>query len=285
MQNAHMGMEREVNHYKAHKQWTDLFNILQKRVGVEVLLIPPAIGMLDMVFAANGALVKGNKALVSNFAAFQRKEEARYYIDFLKENDLEVEWSKHEFEGQGDAMFSHGGRFLWMGHGFRTDPQSHTDICDFFGMKPHLVPDDQGGLIEVTPEAESNAFALKLEMAEYYHLDTCLCPLEGDHVLYYPPAFTPNGQKRIQKVFGEDKCIPITEDEAATFACNAISIDTDVVLNQSTPRLTKALAEKGYNVIETPMSEYMLSGGSCKCCVLHLDMKEKVPVPVECAPC
>lgn len=235
-------------------------------------LIPPAIGMMDMVFAANGALIKGSKALVANFAAFQRKEEARYYVDFLKANGLEVEGSQHEFEGQGDAMFSHGGKVLWMGHGFRTDPKSHTQLSKFFGMDIHMLPDSEGNMaVEVNPEEESNAFALQLVMDKYYHLDTCLCPLEGGHVLYYPPAFTLEGQQLIQKVFGVDNCIPITDDEAALFACNAISINNDVVLNQSTARLTQELWSKGYNVIETPMSEYMLSGGSCKCCVLHLD--------------
>lgn len=95
--------------------------------------------------------------------------------------------------------------------------------------------------------------------------------------MYYPPAFSEDGQKRIQKVFGEDKCIPITDDEAELFACNAVSIGTDIVLNKSTPRLTKILNERGYNVIESPMSEFLLSGGSCKCCVLHMDTPELSP--------
>merc|ERR1712137_15033 len=151
-------------------------------------------------------------------------------------------------------------------------------------MKPHLLPDkdedfEAPGNYSIAstmanPEKESNAYALHLVMEKYYHLDTCFCPLEGNHVMYYPPAFTEGGQKRIQKVFGEDMCIPITDDEAELFACNAVSIGTDIVLNKSTPRLTKILNAKGYNVIESPMSEFLLSGGSCKCCVLHMDTPE-----------
>ena len=52
-----MKMHREVMHNKAQSQWVNLYNILSNKIGAEVVLTPPGIGMVDMVFSANAALV------------------------------------------------------------------------------------------------------------------------------------------------------------------------------------------------------------------------------------
>ena len=55
------------------------------------------------------------------------------------------------------------------------------------------------------------------------------------------------------------------------FTCNSISIKNNLVCNKMTPKLKDELIDRGYNIYENDMSEFMLSGGSCKCCVLHLN--------------
>lgn len=58
------------------------------------------------------------------------------------------------------------------------------------------------------------------------------------------------------------------------FACNAISIENNIILNKASDELKLNLKNKGYNVIETSMSEFLLSGGSTKCSILHLNYKD-----------
>ena len=253
LQNAHMKMSREVLHNKAQKQWVNLFNLLTYDLGAHVYLTPPAVGMVDMVFAANAALVNGNKAVVSNFTAHARRGETSPYKRILDDFGFHTHVASDKFEGQGDALFSHGGTQLWIGYGFRTTPTSHREVGNFLEVDYH------------------NVTSLQLIDPKFYHLDTCFCPLDRGHLLYYPGAFTPNALQIIHDKFGLDNCIPVSDQDADNFACNLISLDNNIVLNRASDKLVYDLEDHGYAVYENDMSEFLLSGGSTKCSILHLD--------------
>jgi N-dimethylarginine dimethylaminohydrolase len=112
---------------------------------------------------------------------------------------------------------------------------------------------------------------LRLTDTRFYHLDTCFCPLDGGFLLYYPPAFDDASRATIEKRMPAAKRIAIGEEDALAFACNAVAIDTTVVVNRATPAFVKALAAKGFEVVQTPLSEFMKAGGSAKCLTLRLD--------------
>jgi N-dimethylarginine dimethylaminohydrolase len=105
----------------------------------------------------------------------------------------------------------------------------------------------------------------------FYHLDTCFCPLEGGYLMYYPPAFDAESRALIEKRVPAARRIAIEEEDALAFACNAVNIDDKVVVNRATPGFVKILATKGFQVIQTPLSEFMKAGGSAKCLTLRLD--------------
>ena len=250
-QNAHMKMHREVMHNKAQRQWVNLYNILSNKLGVEVVLTPPGIGMVDMVFSANAALVKDNKAVVANFSSPARQGETEHYKNILDDLGYDTIVPKFKFEGQGDALFSHDGDELWIGYGYRTLENSHQEVGDFLNVK--------------------NVNSMMLVDPRFYHIDTCFCPLDGGHVIFYPDAFNKNDVTLILDKFGEDNCTMIGEEDAENFACNAISIGKDVVLNKASNKLKLQLSTLGYTIHENSMSEFLLSGGSTKCSILHLD--------------
>ena len=112
---------------------------------------------------------------------------------------------------------------------------------------------------------------LKLTDTRFYHLDTCFCPLEGGYVLYYPPAFDEPSRAAIEARVPASKRIAIGEEDALAFACNAVNIDDRVVVNRATPEFVRALGDKGFEVLQTPLSEFMKAGGSAKCLTLRLD--------------
>ena len=68
--------------------------------------------------------------------------------------------------------------------------------------------------------------------------------------------------------------IPVQEDEAKRFACNAIVVGNNVVMNDGCPAVRSRLEELGYSVFETPLSEFIKAGGSAKCLVLKIPDKE-----------
>ena len=73
--------------------------------------------------------------------------------------------------------------------------------------------------------------ALKLTDQRFYHLDTCFCPLEGGHVLYYPEAFDAASRAAIERLVPAARRIAVGEEDALAFACNAVVIGNDDIVN------------------------------------------------------
>ncbi len=65
--------------------------------------------------------------------------------------------------------------------------------------------------------------------------------------------------------------IPVSAEEARHFACNAVVVGNTVVTNTGCPRLHAALRDHGFEPWETPLDEFVKSGGSAKCLTLRLD--------------
>ena len=112
---------------------------------------------------------------------------------------------------------------------------------------------------------------LRLTDQRFYHLDTCFCPLEGGFAMYYPPAFDDASREAIERHVPAARRIAIAEEDALAFACNAVNIDEVVVVNRATPAFVKTLGKAGFEVVQTPLSEFMKAGGSAKCLTLRLD--------------
>ena len=154
------------------------------------------------------------------------------------------------FEGAGDALFHRGQDILWMAHGHRSISAAREVINERWGV---------------------DIVTLKLVDERFYHLDTCFCPLENGFVMYFPPAFDDASRAEIEKRVPAAKRIAIDEEDALAFACNAVNIDDAIVVNRATPAFVKSLSQKGFDVVQTPLSEFMKAGGSAKCLTLRLD--------------
>ena len=89
--------------------------------------------------------------------------------------------------------------------------------------------------------------------------------------MYYPPAFDADSQAAIERHVAKDKRIAIGEEDALAFACNAVNIDDTIVVNRATSGFVRALGDKGFEGLQTPLSEFMKAGGSAKCLTLRLD--------------
>jgi N-dimethylarginine dimethylaminohydrolase len=66
----------------------------------------------------------------------------------------------------------------------------------------------------------------------------------------------------------------VAEEEARSFACNAVVIGQHVVMNTGCPKLHDDLKARGYTPHHTPLSEFVKAGGSAKCLTLRLDGEE-----------
>jgi N-dimethylarginine dimethylaminohydrolase len=112
-----------------------------------------------------------------------------------------------------------------------------------------------------------------LELADprFYHMDTALCPLPRGEVMVVPEAFTPEGLARISERVPRDLRIEVGIDDACRLAANAVCIGDVIVLSECGPKLRTLLESRGYQVVTTPLSSFLRSGGSAFCLTLRLD--------------
>ena len=249
---------------RAVDQWQKLYHVLKDEALVD--LVQPQLGSPDMVFTANAGLVLGDRVVLSRFFHPERQGEEPHFKTWFEEHDFTVyELPKDlPFEGAGDALLDREGRWLWAGYGFRSELYSHSYIAKWLDIE---------------------VLSLRLTDERFYHLDTCFCPLSGGYLLYYPPAFDAYSNHLIERRVPQEKRIAIEEPDAVNFACNAVNIDSAIVMNKASEGLKTRLRENGFKVIETPLTEFLKAGGAAKCLTLRVTepVREEVHanVPVE----
>lgn len=235
--NPWMDIDNGVNHQLAVEQWHNFHNKLKEFIQVE--LIDPRPDLPDMVFTANAGLplLDSNKVVLSNFTHGVRKGEEVWFRKWFLENGFEVVDSDVNFEGAGDALYLKDQ--LITGYGFRS---KYSALISRIGVK--------------------------LLDPRFYHLDTCFCPLR-DHYLIYEKAFSSESVLLLKNLnLGEP--IPVDEDEALRFACNAVVVNNAVFIPNGCPKTVANLQQLNYDVFQFEMSEFMKSGGSCKCLTLQI---------------
>jgi len=243
--NPWMDPDEPVDASLAARQWEALRDAYLD-LGHQVETIKPIEGLPDMVFAANGATVVGGKVLGAAFRNDERKAEGPAYMEWFGKNGFaEIHDPRFINEGEGDFLYA--GDWILAGHGFRSDPNSHLEAQEFFGMP---------------------VIGLRLVDPRYYHLDTAIAILDKDTIAYYPEAFSPGSQAVLQTLY--PNAIVATAEDAAVFGLNAVSDGLHVLLPQAATGLAARLAERGYEPIGVDLSELLKAGGSVKCCTLEL---------------
>ncbi|MFN6325720.1 MAG: TIGR00300 family protein [Aphanizomenon sp.] len=234
---------------RAVEQWNKLYNVIKDHAIVD--LVEPEKGWPDMVFSANAGLVLGKNVVLSRFLHKERQGEEPYFQQWFEQNGFNVYTLPKDlpFEGAGDALLDREGRWLWAGYGFRSELDSHPFLAKWLDIE---------------------VISLRLMDERFYHLDTCFCPLANGYLLYYPGAFDSYSNRVIEMRVAPEKRIPISEADAVNFACNAVNVDSIVIMNKTSDGLKSRLAEVGFQVIETPLTEFLKAGGAAKCLTLRV---------------
>ena len=256
----HYGIEYEINPWMkrtlasvrdvAFRQWRNLRETLLK-LGATIEEMQPQPGLPDLVFTANAGLMFRERFFSSRFFHEVRARESPYFDAWFREHGFEVvhlpDGMYHE--GAGDALFC--GDALFAGYRTRSDVHAHQWVAQQTGVR--VLP-------------------LELVNPRFYHLDTCFCPLTSGEAIYFPDAFDEYGRRVLETHVG--KLLPVAEEEAHRFGCNAVVIGKTVVHNSRCPRLADELARWGYTPIEVELDEFLKAGGSAKCLTLRIDGEE-----------
>jgi N-dimethylarginine dimethylaminohydrolase len=246
--NPWMDRRHQADRAVAVRQWEALYQLLTEALRVNVELLPSVQGLPDLCFTANAGLLVNDLFVSSRFRYREREAEVPYFTQWFAEQNYRVACLSEPacFEGEGDALFC--GTTLFAGYRFRSDIQAHRLLAELLGL---------------------NVQSLELSDPWFYHLDTCLCPLQPGLAVYYPEAFSPASQRLLKETIPE--LLPVTEAEAKRLACNALVIGRSVIINADCPHLSRTLTEAGYQVHEVETTEFLKSGGGPKCLALFLD--------------
>jgi arginine dihydrolase len=243
-------------HVAAEREWAALHRKLLK-LGATVELVPPAPGLPDLVFTANAAVVLDGKALLARFRHPERQPEeghfeaafrslqARGLIDSVRKLPKGL-----VLEGAGDCVWDARRNLFWMGYGSRSDASAAHAVEDTFGQ---------------------DVVALELPDPRFYHVDTALAPLPGGEVMYLPRAFTEAGRAAIRERVAPDERIEIAIEDGCRLAANTVALGKTLIMSGCGRRLRAELRARGYDVVTTPLSSFLRSGGSAFCLTLRLD--------------
>jgi N-dimethylarginine dimethylaminohydrolase len=254
------GIEYEINPWmsrargaapeRARLQWRGLYEALVT-LGVQIELMVPQLGLPDLVFTANAGLIFGKRFFSSRFTHPERQRETPHFDAWFEANGFTVEHLPEGifFEGAGDALFC--GPILFAGYRIRSQAVGHLHLGKVLDRR---------------------ALPVELVDERYYHLDTCFCPLAPGEAIYYPEAFDSYGRTVLQQHI--PKLIPVVDKEAERFACNAVVVGKNVIVNAGSDQLATDLQAAGYTCLSVELDEFIKAGGSAKCLTLRLDGEE-----------
>ncbi len=244
-------------HAAAARESFDALCAALRQAGAELDIVPGVAGQPDMVFPANAAVVLDRRAIVARFACAERQGEEAPYKAALEAcqargllDEVAIFPEGCFQEGAGDAIWDKNRQFFWVGYGQRSILAAAGELARFF---------------------EREVMTLELATNQFYHLDTCFCPLSGGEVLFYPPAFTPEGLAKIHAHVAPEQRLEASAEDAAAFCVNAVNIGRTVVMARAPAHVRGLLEGRGYAVRDVNLDPFILSGGGAYCMTLRLD--------------
>jgi lysine-ketoglutarate reductase/saccharopine dehydrogenase-like protein (TIGR00300 family) len=261
---SHFGVEYVINPWMegnvgrvrreiAAQQWDKLHGIINGLAAVKV--IDAVEHMPDMCFTANAGLVVGDHFVPTSFRVYQRQPEIPRFAKWFDAAGYEIVElpTDSPFEGEGDALFQAqcgNGPILWAGYGVRSSLESHRLIGELLNF---------------------DVVSLRLVDQRFYHLDICFTPLSDGRVMYYPAAFDEMSLREIRHHIPAGHRLEVSKADAMRFACNALVIGQTIITNHASESLKQRLNDWGYEVITSPVDEFIKAGGAVKCLSLIVE--------------
>jgi N-dimethylarginine dimethylaminohydrolase len=246
--NPYMHLEIQADRATAIEQW-ERWKARLEATGAEVIVQEALEGWPDLVFANNAGFVHGNRGIVSRFRHPERAGEAPHDEAAFEAMGLEAIVLPEEitaFEGAADAVVF--GDRLIVGHGPRSDEQAKHHIAELLG-----------GI---------DIIDMPLIDARFYHLDLAFLRVSDEIALVSEVSTTPEAFQEIIAHIPDP--IVLDLDDTLAFCANSVVVGQTIFMHVATPRVRAALEERGYEVVEHDVSEFLKAGGSVGCMSLQL---------------
>lgn len=255
--NPWMHREVAVDRDQARSQWEAMVAALSG-AGATIERIEPVEGLPDMVFTANLGLVDVTRPsaappgafVVGRFRHPERQGESAHAAQAFAARGFEIcvlDDPDACLEGAGDAL-PFAGRLL-AGYRIRSDFAAHTALARLLDIE---------------------VLSLELVDERFYHLDLSFCPLDDRHAIVAPHAWDAYGRKVVERLVPEP--LVLEPDEALTFCANSVVVGTTIVMPACPPRVGRQLEAWGFDIVVSPVDEFLKAGGGVRCLTLALDV-------------
>ncbi|SEB52906.1 dimethylarginine dimethylaminohydrolase family protein [Paenibacillus sp. GP183] len=240
--------KENINTELAVKQHGDFVQALRDQ-GIESILLPHAEEYPEQVFTRDIGFTIGQQLFVSHMGMGIRQGEDNILIKWLKDHAYPFHNLQQDSIEGGDVMIDFNTVFI--GVSGRTSKIAVKRVRE-------LLPD-----YTVIPIAIERS---------YLHLDCVFNLLSPSEALVYSPALHQGDLKMLSARY---ELIDVTKSEQFTMGTNVLSIGGKRVFSLPLNReVNRQLRERGFEVIETDISEIIKSGGSFRCCTLPIVREE-----------
>ena len=230
------------------EEWRGLYRLLRDELDVQVDLLEPRPGMPGLVLAASGGVVWKDSFIAGQSREWSRRPESETWANFflVRGYAMLVLPEGGCFEGERDLVAVDGA--LFAGHRSDDDLRVHRSLSEIHEHEVH---------------------SLRLSDEWDWPLDTCLCPLGGGNVLYYPDAFHPDTRRILHdKLRGLHS---VDAGDARRLACNAMAANGKVILTEGCGPTARRLEQAGVQVHTVPLGAYARHGAGPKALVLRME--------------
>ena len=250
----------EVDSQKATEQWHDLERHIMSH-GIRVDVVPGTKKLYDNVYISNTALIINDFAIISRFHKASRRGEEELTAHYLQTKmGLRLRYLPEEeglyYEGEGDSVWSHHGKHLWIGYGVGRSTLKGIDAVE------RILQEELGMEAPIVHR-------VKLEDRKTFHIDLALLPLPNGRVLYYP-TLSSSSLKEVQDVFGKKNVIRVPL--RYFYACNSVWLNHSTILTPKLeiPGFKEWMQEvTGMTVVPVDVSQFHLGKGSVHCMILR----------------
>lgn len=259
---------------KAHEQWSAYKRLLEDKLNAKVVTVAPNPALADQVFAADASvsLIEPDRefSFLSYFTHPKRQKEVLAHEALIRKMFplREIVAIDRPLEGQGDNVYDPVRDVFWSGYTAKIDhpaagrssKAAHRQLKQVCGFEIHSIH----------------------VMRPFFHVDTCLAPLSGGHMLVYKTGMDSfSYDMLIEKAFMAfdlsitDYLIEVTEEEAYQYACNVVNIGNKIIMPPCGERLPNILSRLGYDVFEVDLSQFIYGGGGPHCLVNYLNQPRR----------
>lgn len=244
--NPWMDIDNPINRKLAQEQYERLkqtYNLLH----VPYDELKPDKNLPDQVFTTDTGHAEGNIFISAQFKYPERTKEANIARQYFQKKGYTIHTLPKGVFFEGGDLIKYKDIYLF-GYGKRSTASAQQHLEKI--LDTEIIP-------------------IELPDPSFYHLDTCIAPINSQVILANIDALTKEGYTTIQKHF--KTIIPTSTEDNQLLACNLMNIDGKAVLTQGITESLQKELRKYVDLINTvPMSEYIKGGGSVHCVSLEI---------------